>query len=155
MLGSVCDKAIIYVTRQAYLGIWFCSMGPSVCPFIDKIESVQEQFLLFSLRHLHWNSDFVLPPYISRLKLIGLPSLRCRRVMLNTVMVLKVLNGDVSSDYIISKIKINVPFRPTRYYQFLHIDFQRTRKVCFCGAHPQNVYRFQFSVSYHRLRCWN
>ena len=103
---------------------------PQYVTYIDKIESVQKQFLLFSLRHLHWNSDFLSPPYISRLKLIGLHSLKCKRAMLNTVIVFKVLNGDVSSDYIISRIKINVPFRPTRCYKFLHIDFQRTKSFC-------------------------
>ena len=66
--------------------------------------------------------------------------------MLNTVMVLKVLNGDVSSDYIISKIKINVPFRPTRYYQFLHIDFQRTR---YASVEPIRRMCIDFNSLYH------
>ena len=40
--------------------------------YSDKIESVQKQFVLFTLRVLHWNGDFVLPSYASRLKLIRL-----------------------------------------------------------------------------------
>ena len=66
-----------YITKQLYTSlvrpilqygsvVW----DPQYAIYSDKIESVQKQFLHFALRGLHSNSDFVLPSYTSRLKLI-------------------------------------------------------------------------------------
>jgi len=52
---------------------------------IDRIESVQKQFLLFALRGLNWDQNVRLPSYSSRLLLINLPSLISRRIMLGTI----------------------------------------------------------------------
>lgn len=98
--------------------------------YVNKIESVQKQFLLFCLRNLHWASGYELPSYNSRLNLIKLPTLKSRRTMMNTMMVYKIIRGVVPSDYLISRISINVPFRPSRHYQFLHLDFQRYNYAC-------------------------
>ncbi|XP_075150853.1 uncharacterized protein LOC142224961 [Haematobia irritans] len=45
--------------------------SPSYCTSIDRIESVQKQFLIFALRGLGWNNSYDLPPYSSRLMLIS------------------------------------------------------------------------------------
>ena len=118
-----------YITKQLFTSLVrpILEYGSVVYAiYSDKIESVQKQFLLFALRGLHWNSSFVLPSYTSRLKLIRLPTLKSRRIMLNTMMVLKILNGNIPSDFLISSIRINVPVRSSRHYQLLYVDFHRT-----------------------------
>ena len=55
---------------------------PHFLIYVNLIESVQKRFLLFCLRGLGWNS-FVLPSFESRLTLIKLPTLQCRRIMLS------------------------------------------------------------------------
>ena len=49
-----------------------------------------------------------------------------RRIMLISMFVLKILNGNIPSDFLISSIRINVPFNYSRYYQLLYTDFYRT-----------------------------
>ena len=46
-----------------------------------RIESIQKQFLLFSLRHFQWTEGYHLPPYVPRLSLLDLDILRDRRVL--------------------------------------------------------------------------
>jgi len=60
------------------------SSGPMTV-HIDRIESVQKQFLLFALRGLNWDQNVRLPSYSSRLLIINLPTLVSRRIMLGTI----------------------------------------------------------------------
>lgn len=83
---------------------------------VDRIESVQKQFLLFALRNLAWNPDINLPPYLHRLALINLPTLERRRTMLDICFMVKLINGEVNSPYLISNLKFNVPFRASRNF---------------------------------------
>ncbi|XP_075167600.1 uncharacterized protein LOC142239703 [Haematobia irritans] len=53
--------------------------SPSYRYYIDRVESVQKQFLIFALRGLGWNNLYDLPPYSRRLLLIDLLSLERRR----------------------------------------------------------------------------
>ena len=64
---------------------------------INRIESVQKQFLLFCLRNLNWCCNHQLPSYESRLKLIALPTLKSRKFMLNVTFIHKLLSGDIRS----------------------------------------------------------
>ena len=66
--------------------------SPSYKCYVDRIESVQKQFLIFCLRGLGWENNFNLPSYVSRLKLISLPSLSSRRVMLSISFIFKLLD---------------------------------------------------------------
>ena len=84
--------------------------------YSKKIESVQVQFLLFALRGLGWNSNELLPPYENRLKLIDLPTLEKRRLMLRCIFIIKLLRGQIDSEFLTGEIKFNVPSRNTRYY---------------------------------------
>lgn len=122
-----------YVTKQLYTSlvrpileygsvVW----DPHYNYNINMIESVQKQFLLFSLRTFRWDPGYVLPSYESRLSLIKLPTLKSRRTMLNVIFVLKILNGDVRSEFMVGKISFNIPFRTLRSYQFLCEGFQRS-----------------------------
>ena len=91
---------------------------------------MQKQFLLFALRNLNWNSAVRLPPYISRLKLIDLPTLLNRRTMLGIVFVNNLINGNVDSCYLLKNISFNVPTRVSRYFMPLKVDFFRSNFLC-------------------------
>jgi hypothetical protein len=100
--------------------------SPHTACNIDAIESVQKQFLLFSLRDLHWDPNLRLPSYKSRLKLINLPSLNNRRIMLNSIFILKLLYGSTVSAPLLSNIYLNVPRCVARRHNFLHLSFCRS-----------------------------
>lgn len=88
---------------------------------VNRIESVQKQFLLFALRNLAWNPDINLPPYHHRLALINLPTLERRRTMLDICFMVKLINGEINSPYLISNLKFNVPFRVSRNFVPLNL----------------------------------
>ena len=96
------------------------------CPrygiYISRLESVQKQFALFALRKFQCYPSVNLPSYSSRLRLIRLPSLESRRMMLNVTFIHKLLNGLISSKYLLSSININVPARMTGNYIFIKFD---------------------------------
>lgn len=97
----------------------------------NKIESVQIQFLLFCLRGLGWDPNVRLPSYEKRLALIKLPTLKSRRQMLNVIFLLKLMNGSLYSEFLLSKININIPFRASRYYSFLNINYYQSNYANF------------------------
>lgn len=99
--------------------------SPNYGCYIDIIESVQKQFLLFALRGLGWKTTEKLPPYEHRLKLINLPTLRKRRLMLGVIFMTKLVNGEINSTSLLGDINFNVPIRPTRNYVPLKISFCR------------------------------
>ena len=102
----------VWVTRQLYFTyvrsileygsiIWM----PYTDEYIKKIESIQKQFLLFALRHLHNPLDYQnLPSYEIRLKKIYLESLQARRENLSATFVFKILHDGVDS----SELKNNI-----------------------------------------------
>lgn len=94
--------------------------------YVNMLESVQKQFLLFCLRNLRWDPNINLPPYICRLALIKLPTLASRRTMLNSITIYKILMSDIRSEFLLSRVLINVPIRPSRYFKPLFIPFQRS-----------------------------
>lgn len=155
-----------YVTKQLFTSlvrpileygsvVW----DPHESGDINMIESVQKQFLLFCLRNLGWSSDWSeFPAYPNRLALIRLPTLKSRRTMLNSMFVLKIINGDVDSDFLIGKLYFNVPSYNTRRYRLLYVDFYRTGYGC---AHPirrmsddfNSLYEFvDFSSSFVNIK---
>ena len=95
--------------------------NPHYIVHISKIESLQKQFLLFALRNLRWEQDRKLPSYNSRLKLIDLPSLVNRRIMLSVTFLQKLINGEINSPFLLNKLYFNVPTR-TRYFAPLRLD---------------------------------
>lgn len=36
---------------------------PQYATYVDMIDLVQKQSLIFSLRNFHWNYNFIIPPY--------------------------------------------------------------------------------------------
>ena len=127
-----------YVTKQLYTSlvrpvleygsvVW----DPNGTGDIGRIESVQKQFLLFCLRNLGWSSNWnEFPGYRNRLALIRLPTLKSRRTMLNTMFVLKTLNGEVDSEFIVGKLYLHIPFYNTRHYKLIYVEFFRTGYGC-------------------------
>jgi len=83
---------------------------------IDRIESVQKQFLLFALRGLNGDQNFRLPPYSSRLQIINLPSLVNHRTMFGTIFMNNLIRGDIDSVHLVSRLTFNVPVRLMRNY---------------------------------------
>ena len=81
--------------------------------YSNKIESVQTQFLLFALRGLPWNPLEALPPYVNRLKLIDLPTLDRRRLMLRAIFIIKLLRGQIDSNFLTGEIKFNAHMHKT------------------------------------------
>lgn len=118
-----------------YASVVWC---PNYNKYIGSIESIQKQFLLFCLRDLPWNNDINLPSYESRLKLINLPPLKYRRILFNAIFIFKLVMGLIDSSFLLSKLSINIPRRPTRNYRFLYLSlcksnyqqFQPFRNAC-------------------------
>jgi len=88
---------------------------------IDRIESVQKQFLLFAFRGLNWDQNVRLPSYSSRLLLINLPTLVSRRIMLGTIFMNNLIKGDIDSVDLVSRLSFNVPVRLMRNYHPINL----------------------------------
>lgn len=127
-----------YVTKLLFISLVrpILEYGSIVwCPryncYIDSIESVQKQFLLFCLKGLPWDPEIHLPPYTHRLQLIDLPQLKHRRIMLNICFVLKLIQGSINSHFLLSSINFNVPQRITRRYDLIHLSTCRLNYLQF------------------------
>lgn len=127
-----------YITKSLFMSlvrptleyasvIW----SPHYQCYIDRIESVQKQFLLFALRGLGWDTNINLPRYESRLMLIDLPSLHNRRIMLSITFMVKLINGDIDSRFLLSQINFTIPNRFTRNYKPLKLSFCRANYEIF------------------------
>ena len=126
--------------------------NPSYLCDINRIESVQKQFLLFCLRHLGWGSDVRLPPYESRLKLIRLPTMQIRRKMLNTTFIINLLTGRIDCPPLLNKIQIKINVntftRTTRqsyHHSLLNVQYHRQN---FMNFQPFRVACMQFNELY-------
>jgi len=73
--------SLVQPNLEYFSSVW----SPEYHVHIDRIESVQKQFLLFAVRGLNWDQNVRLPSYSSRLLLINWPSLVSRRTMLGTL----------------------------------------------------------------------
>jgi len=83
---------------------------------VDRIESVQKNFLLFALRRLNRDANLILPSYSSRLLLINGPSLANRRTMLGTVFIYNLTRGEIDSPDLVSQRNLSVPCGLTSNY---------------------------------------
>lgn len=81
---------------------------------VNRIESIQTQFLLFALRKLKWRDRFVLPSYKHRLLLLDMNTLNDRRSIAQICFIHSVLLGNISSPQILYELKLKVPNRITR-----------------------------------------
>ena len=105
MLGFIkrraCEFNDPYVTKSLYCSvvrpllehacvIW----SPYYNVYSKKVESVQKQFLLFSLRNLGWSS-YHLPSYEHRLLLLNMISLRSRRNLFDIMFIYDLLRNNI------------------------------------------------------------
>ena len=76
-------------------------------PFFDlglnRLESVQKQFLLFALRDLGWSNRFSLPPYKERLLLLNMLPLSKRHELACLIFVHDALNHRIRSEELSSQ----------------------------------------------------
>ena len=110
-----------YVIKALYCSLVrpileYCSVVwmPFTKTQIDKVESIQKQFLLFALRNLHWNHPFELPKYEHRLQLLNMIPLSDRRVISSASFMYKLLNGQIDVPYLKDLIMENESIYHTR-----------------------------------------
>jgi hypothetical protein len=116
-----------YVTKALYCSLVrptleYCSIiwSPMYECDIKRLESVQKQFLIFALRSLPWdNRSFQRPPYTSRLQLLTMKTLQSRRLLTEALFAYDLVNKNINSEYICSKITINTSTRVLRNKKFL------------------------------------
>ena len=122
-----------YVTKSLYCSLVrphleYCStvwMPHSKC-HVEKIESIQKQFLLFALRNLKWNHRFVLPPYKHRLNLLSMETLEDRRLIANATFMYKLKNNIIDVPSLKNKIRMNSSIYETRNRNIVLIDSHTT-----------------------------
>lgn len=82
------------------------------CPYyqdhIKRLESVQKNFLRYSLRHLNWVNPLILPPYSNRLILLQLNTLESRRTIADILFIVQVYNGQIKSDFARNQVYSNL-----------------------------------------------
>ena len=93
----------------------YCSIiwSPYQVTHIDRIESVQKQFVLFALRKLGWTS-FPLPSYESRCMLINLDTLKKRREFAHLSFVNEIVSYRIASPQLLQNLNFYAPFRNLR-----------------------------------------
>ena len=120
-----------YVTRTLYLSLVrpllenACTVwSPCYDTYSNRIESVQKQFMLFSLRNLGWSS-YRLPRYENRLFLLNLITLKARRELFDCMYIFDLLRNNIDCNVLSDKIIINENRRDLRHTRFLIEHFSR------------------------------
>ena len=76
--------------------------------------------------------------YEKRVALMKLKSLKSHHKILIAAFILKLINAVINFQFLLEKLYIRVPVRPTRCYNFINIkcyttkyvDFDQFRKIC-------------------------
>ena len=79
-----------------------------------RIESIQKQFVIYSLRHLQWRNGYQLPPYDARLTLLGLDCLADRRVQAACTFVVSCASGLIKAQEFQGSFRVAHRERATR-----------------------------------------
>lgn len=75
---------------------------------VNRIESIQKQFILFALRKLGRDrSTFVLPSYTSRCRLINIETLQSRRTNANVFFIFDLMNGHIDAPSLRNMLRFN------------------------------------------------
>lgn len=101
-----------------------CVWTPHYSIHISRIERVQQNFSRFALRKLGWRD--ALPCYEERLKLLGLKTLKDRRIINSALFVGNLLNSNIIAPEILSLLKIKVNPYNFRHRDFLEMESHRT-----------------------------
>lgn len=152
----------------------YCSLVRSVleyavvvwAPFhesqILRIERVQRAFVRYAFRKLRWNDPLRLPPYEQRCALFNLPTLSCRRVLLQRLLAFDILRNNIDCTTIRALVHYNVPVRQglRNNQRLLLIPRHRTvyghhnpLDVCFRSFNDvQSCFDFNVSKSVFKIR---
>ena len=91
-----------------------------------RIERIQKRFLRIALRNLPWRNPLDLPPYSDRCQLLDLDTLERRRKIQRAMLIAKVLNGEIDSPWLLSRLNIRAPLRTLRNDTLLQPVSHRT-----------------------------
>lgn len=91
-----------------------------------RIERIQKRFIRLALRNLPWRDPDNLPPYPDRCRLLGLETLDRRRKVQQSLLIAKLLNGEVDAPELLSLLEFRVPNRVLRSTTLLQSSFHRT-----------------------------
>jgi len=112
-----------YVTKTLFISLVrpileYCASvwSPQYGVHIDRIKSVQNNFLIFALWRLNWDTSLTLPFYSIRLLLSNLLSLANRKTMLGITFIRNLIHGDEESPELLGRLHFNMPNRFTRNY---------------------------------------
>ena len=120
-------KTIYFAHVRSYLEYASVVWHPYRVTYIDRIESIQKKFLIYALRRtIRRGSDYRLPSYLSRCKLIGIESLARRRINACVFFVFDVLDGRYNTPFITFSVVFNDPTRSLRFHDCLTVDRHRT-----------------------------
>lgn len=116
----------LYVTYVRPL-LEYCSVvwAPYQVAHINRIESIQKQFLLFALRKLGW-AHLPLPSYAARSMLIHLDSLENRRDFAMIAFINDVISNRICSPTILENLNFSAPTRLLRNRNLFLINYHRT-----------------------------
>lgn len=117
-----------------------CVWSPYYTCHVQKLESVQKQFLLFLLYDFPWSNRFQLPKYEHRLSLINFVTLEDRRKMLCAMFVYKILTSKIKCSSLLCNIYIKTPLRSQRNFSILklrynpinYLYFEPNNRNCIC-----------------------
>lgn len=91
---------------------------------IDRLERVQRKMVNYMLLKMNVNKDDF--DYLSRLKIVGLQSLRDRRLNRQVVFAFKVIHGMVDCTEVLAKFNFRVPSYSVRNSLLLEPEYHRT-----------------------------
>lgn len=94
--------------------------------WIDRIEQVQKRFARYALRNVYWRQLQNRSSYQSRCHRLNLDSLLTRRQISQAVFVGKVLQSEIDSPALLSKLHFYVPERPLRQRTLLNQPLHRS-----------------------------
>ena len=110
----------------------YCNVvwSPFSVTHIERMESVQKQFLLFALRKLGW-TRFPLPSYEARCMLINIQTLKERREFSMVSFVNEIVSHRIDSEELLSKLNFYIPSRQLRNRNIFITSHHRTNYAKF------------------------
>lgn len=133
--------------------------SPFYACHVNRLESVQRQFLLFALSTLNWENRLALPKYEHRLLLLDLNTLSDRRIISNVMFMCKLLNGNINYSVLLNYINVKCPLRQSRFYNFLSLSNSKVNYIqneafnSICKNFNEYYFIFDFNLSIELIKC--
>lgn len=119
----------------------------------DHIEAIQRKFLRFLYRKFGFFCYIEFAPYSFKCSLVRLHSLFDRRRNAMAVFIFDLLSSRIDSNELLSRLKINVPTRNLRHFDFLSLKYHRTNYGRYepinfmCAIFNSLFYMYDFNMS--------